>query len=189
MRRRGRGIRTALVLGLLLLGGCQQQEEPPRVRLWALAPPEVTLPGGEGPAPLRFAIALTIPPQQGYQLYGDLAEALGDKIGRPVHLIFRRTFSEVTDLVRSRQAELAHLCSRGYFQGRAGKMFSFAAPPGAPVPGPLEGRGQRPEAFFGRKLSITSHDRAVRAVAEGLGDGARGGGLGYGGGGGGGAGA
>ena len=216
-RGRGRGIRTALVLGLLLLGGCQQQEELPRVRLWALAPPEVPPPGGEGPAPLRFAIALTISPQQGYQLYGDLAEALGDKIGRPVHLIFRRTFSEVTDLVRSRQAELAHLCSRGYLQGRAdfgltavavpqvggrstypayvivsresdiaspreleGKIFSFADPPCAPVPVPLEGRGQRPEAFFGRKLSIMSHDRAVRAVAEGLADGALVDGLVYG---------
>src|SRR3989304_4372012 len=116
MRRRGRRIRTARVLGLLL-GGCPQPGELPRVRLWALAPPEVTPPGGEGPAPLRFAIAHTISPQQGYQLYGDLAEALGDKIGRPVHLIFRRTFSEVTDLVRSRQAELAHLCSRGFLQG------------------------------------------------------------------------
>jgi phosphonate transport system substrate-binding protein len=43
------------------------------------------------------------------------------------------------------------------------------------------GRGrQRPEAFFGRKLVIISHDRAIRAVAERLVDGALVDGLAYG---------
>ena len=209
MRRRGRWIRTALALGLLLLGGCQQQEELPRVRLWALAPPEVSPAGGDGQTPLRLAVALTISPQQAYQLYGDLAEALGRKIGRPIHLILRRTFAEVNDLVRSRQADMAYLCSRGFLQGRAdygltalavpevrarhressyvialaegevgspaeleGKAFAFADPPCAPDPFPLGHKGRRPEAFFKRTLAITGHDRSIRAVAEGLVDGA-----------------
>src|SRR3990172_3019779 len=200
---------AALFLGIFLLAGCSEREEPQRVRLWALAPPEFTQAEVDGLAPLRFAVALTISPQVGYRLYGDLTEAMGRKFGRPVHLLLRRTFSEVNDLLRSRQSEVAQLCSRGFLQGRAdfgvtalavpivngrksypsyvivsaeseigtpaelkGKSFAFADPLCAPEPFSV-GRGrQRPEAFFGRKLAITSHDRAIRAVAEGLVDGA-----------------
>ena len=175
------------------------------MRLWALAPPEVTPPDGSRPSPVRFAVALTISPQEGYQLYGDLAEAAGKEIGRPVQLILRRSFSEVNDLMRSRQAEIAQLCGRGFLQGRAdfglralavplvrgrkshpsyvivsaesevatlaeleGKVFAFADPLCAPEPFPAGRGGERPDGFFKRKLAITSHDRAIRAVAEGL---------------------
>jgi len=200
---------ATLSLGVFLLAGCSEQDEPPRVRLWALAPPEVTPTDADSRVPLRFAVALAVSPQEGYQLYGDLAEALGQKIGRPVHLILRRAFSEVNDLVRSREAEMAQLCSRGFLQGHAdfgltalavpvvnrrksrpsyvivsaeseigtpaelaGKTFAFADPLCAPEAFPAGRGGQRPEAFFRRKLLITSHDRAIRAVAEGLVDGA-----------------
>ncbi len=196
-------------MALVLLAGCSEREDLARVRLWALAPPEVVPTEGASRAPVRFAVTLTVSPQEGYQLYGDLTEALAQKIGRPVRLILRRTFSEVNDLVRSRQAELAQLCGRGFLQGRAdfglmalavpevrgrkshpayviasaeseisspgeleGKTFAFADPLCAPEPFPAGSRGRRPEAFFKRKLVITSHDRAIRAVAEGLVDGA-----------------
>lgn len=200
---------ATLVLGVFLLAGCSEREEPPRVRLWALAPPEITPAYEEGQAPLRFALALTISPQEGYQLYGDLTDALGQKIGRPVHLILRRTFSEVNDLVRSREADLAQVCSRGFLQGHAdfgltplaipvvkgrkshvsyvivsaeseigspgqleGRTFALADPQCAPGPPPAGRGGRGLEGFFKRKLAITSHDRAIRAVAEGLADGA-----------------
>src|SRR3972149_3539148 len=74
---------ATLSLGVVLLAGCSEQDEPPRGRLWALAPPEVTPTDADGRVPLRFAVALAVSPQEGYQLYGDLTEALGQKIGRP----------------------------------------------------------------------------------------------------------
>ena len=200
---------AAVFLGVLLLAGCSRQDEPPRVRLWALAPPEVTPVEVPGAAAIRFAVALTISPQEGYRLYGDLAEALGEKVGRPVHLILRRTFPETNDLVRSREADVAQLCSRGFLQGRRdfglvalavpvvkgrkttpsyvvvsaesevarpgeleGKAFAFADPPCAPEPFVVAREGQRHDGFFRRKLTIPSHDRAIRAVAEGLVEGA-----------------
>src|SRR3972149_1493087 len=61
----------------------------------------------------------------------------------------------------------------------AGKTFAFADPLCAPEAFPAGRGGQRPEAFFRRKLLITGHDRAIRAVAEGLVDGALVDGLGY----------
>ena len=207
---------ATLFLGVFLLAGCTEQEEPQMVRLWALAPPEVHL-EEDGQAVLRFAVALTISPQEGYRLYRDFTEVLGRRLNHPVHLILRRTFSEVNDLVRGREADLAQLCSRGFLQGRAdfglvavavpvmdgqtshpsyvivsaeneistpaelkGKTFAFVDPICAPEPF-LAGRGgQRLNGFFKRKLTITSHDRAIRAVAEGLVDGALVDGLVYG---------
>lgn len=205
----GQAAVAALAVALLLFAGCSEREELPRVRLWALAPPEVTPIGAEDEAPLRFAVALTISPQQGYQLYGDLAAALGRKIGRPVHLVLRRTFSEVNDLVRGRQVDVAHLCGRGFLRGRADfglaalvvpeargrrthpsfvivsaeseiaapselqeKTFAFADPVCAPEPFPGGRRVQPQESFFKRRVAITGHDRTIRAVAEGLVDGA-----------------
>lgn len=111
---------TAIVLLLFLgLSGCRERDDLRKVRLWAQAPPEVT-PLYEGDVvPLRFAIALTTSPQEGLRLYGELAEQLERMVGRPVHLMLRRTFSEVNDLVRSRQAEVVTLCHAGFLQGRA----------------------------------------------------------------------
>jgi phosphonate transport system substrate-binding protein len=215
MRRRSVRCFAALSLGVALLAGCSEQEEPQRVRLWALAPPEVHI-EEDGQSALHFAVALTVSPQEGYRLYGDLSEVLGQKIGRPVHLILRNTFSEVNDLVRSRQADLAQLCSRGFLQGRAdfglsalavavvngrtthpsyivvsaesdigtpgelkGKSFAFADPLCAREPF-AAGRGGQPlDGFFKQKLMIASHDRAIRAVGEGLVDGALVDGLDY----------
>lgn len=200
---------AAFFLGVLVLAGCSRQEEPPRVRLWALAPPEVTPVEARGRVPLRFAVALTISPQEGYRLYGDLAEALGRRIGRPVHLILRRSFAETNDLMRNRGADVAQLCSRGFLQGRTdfgltvlavpvvsgqkshpsyvivsaeseittpgeleAKAFALADPPCAPEQLPAARGVRRLDGSFRRKLLIFSHDRAVRAVAEGLVDGA-----------------
>ncbi len=206
---KGLRVLAALSLSMVLLAACSERDKPPRVRLWALAPPEITPIEESGRVPLRFAVALTISPQEGYRLYGDLTEGLGQKIGRPVRLILRRTFSEVNDLVRRREAEVAQLCSRGFFQGHAdfgltslavpvvngrtshssyviasaeseigtpggleGKTFAYADPLCVPEPFPAGRRGQRLDGFFKRKLTITSHDRAIRAVAEGQVDGA-----------------
>ncbi|MBI2890638.1 MAG: PhnD/SsuA/transferrin family substrate-binding protein [Nitrospirae bacterium] len=109
----------------LAISGCERGDAPTKVRLWALAPPEVTPLYEEGLSPLRFAVALMISPQEGFTIYGELAEYLGKKLNRPVQLILRRTSSEVNDLVRNRHVEAAILCDYGYAQGR--KDFGLQA--------------------------------------------------------------
>ena len=119
------GVLTTLFFSVFLLQGCSKREEVPKARLWALAPPEVTSIKPESPPPLRFAVALTISPHAGYQLYRDFTEVLGRRINRSVHLVLRGSLSEVNDLMRSHQADLALLCARGFLQGHAG--FGLAA--------------------------------------------------------------
>ena len=191
---------TIAMILLVGISGCSKRERIEKVRLWALAPPEVTSIKPESPPPLRFAVALTISPQEGYQLYRDFTEVLGLRIKRSVHLVLRGSLSEVNDLMRSHQAELAQLCARGFLQGHAdfglaalavpelrgwksypsyvvvpaeseitsltelrGKTVAFADPLCTPEPFPLLGPGRFP---------IRYHDRAIRAVGEGLADGA-----------------
>ena len=193
------GVLTTLFFSVLLQG-CSEREEVPKVRLWALAPPEVASIKPESPPPLRFAVALTISPQEGYQLYQDFTEVLGLRIKRSVHLVLRGSLSEVNDLMRNHQADLALLCARGFLQGHAefglaalavpelrgwtsypsyivvsaeseitsltelrGKTMAFADPLCTPEPFPLLGSGRFP---------IRYHDRAIRAIGEGLADGA-----------------
>jgi len=206
----GRPQAAAIALLLFLgMSGCRERDDLRKVRLWALAPPEVT-PLYEEVEPLRFAVALMISPREGFRIYGGLAEHLGSKLNRPVQLILRRTSAEVNDLVRNRQVEAAFLCSYGYIQGRKdfglealadpqvrgrifhpsyiivpadsevetlgqlrGRAFAFADPlcrPGEPAL-PWE-KGERPGAFLKRHLVIYGHDRAIKAVAENLVDGA-----------------
>lgn len=115
----GRPQAAAITLILFLgIAGCRERDDLRKVRLWALAPPEVTPLYEEGVVPLRFAVALMISPREGFKIYGGLAEHLGKRLNRPVQLILRRTPSEVNDLMRKRQAEVAFLCSNGYSQGR-----------------------------------------------------------------------
>lgn len=207
----GRPQAAAIVLLLFLgISGCRERDDLRKVRLWALAPPEVTPLYEEDVVPLRFAVALMISPREAFKIYGELAEHLGKRLNRPVQLILRRTSSEVNDLVRNRQVEAAFLCGYGYIQGRKdfglealavpqvhgrtlhpsyiivpadsevetveqlrGRVFAFADPLCSPGGSALPwGEGGRPEAFFKRHLVIYGHDRAIKAVAENLVDGA-----------------
>ena len=203
---------AAAIALLLFLGisGCRERDDLRKVRLWALAPPEVAPLYEEDGVPLRFAVALMISPREGFRIYGELAEHLGKRLNRPVQLILRRTSSEVNDLVRNGQVEAAFLCGYGYIQGRKdfglealavpqvrgrtfypfyiivpadsevetleqlrGRVFAFADPVCSPGEPALPwGEGEQPEAFFKRHLIIYGHDRAIKAVAENLVDGA-----------------
>lgn len=206
-----RWLQAVIILLIFLeISGCEEGDAPRKVRLWALAPPEVNPLYEENVAPLRLAVALVISPREGFKLYEELAEYLGKKINRPTQLIFRRTFSEVNDLVRNRQVDTAFLCSYGYIQGRKdfgmealavplvhgqtshpfyiivptdseietleqlkGRVFAFAYPLCNPDNLGLSwGKGEQPEAFFKKYLIIYNHDRAIKAVTEGLVDGA-----------------
>ena len=194
------GILTTLFFSVFLPQGCSKQEELPKVRLWALAPPETTSSQPASPPPLHFAVALTISPQAGYQLYRDFAEVLGRKINGSVQVVLRGSLSEVNDLIRSRQADMALLCARGFLQGHAGFGLTALAVPElrgwksypsyivVPAESEIASLSQltgktmafadplcTPEPFplLGPgRFPIRYHDRAINAIAEGLADGA-----------------
>lgn len=109
-----------MIAMILLVGisGCGERDEIRKVRLWALAPPEVAPPYKEGVIPLRVAVLLMISPQETFKNYEELAEHVGKKLNRPVKLIFRWASSQISNLVSNRQVEAAFLCSNEYILGR-----------------------------------------------------------------------
>lgn len=116
----------AVAIALLALAGCGEQENPyPKVRLNK----KVELAGvrqGDGQAlaqprrelPLRVAIASILSPAKNLESYHDLLAYLERRLERPVELVQRMTYAEVNDLMRTRQIDLAFVCTLAYIEGK-----------------------------------------------------------------------
>ncbi|MSP13471.1 MAG: phosphate/phosphite/phosphonate ABC transporter substrate-binding protein [Chloroflexi bacterium] len=68
-------------------------------------------------APLRLAVAAIFSPQSTAESYHNLAAYLGQKLGRPVQLIQRRTYAEVNNLIAKNEVDLAFVCTSAYVDG------------------------------------------------------------------------
>jgi phosphonate transport system substrate-binding protein len=67
--------------------------------------------------PLKVAIAAVISPQGSAESYAPLLDYLSKKLGRPVERVQRRTYSEVNDLVRRGEVDIAFVCTSSYLVG------------------------------------------------------------------------
>lgn len=67
--------------------------------------------------PLRVAIAAVISPQGSAESYAPLLEYLSQQLDRPVERVQRRTYSEVNELVRNGEVDLAFVCTSAYLSG------------------------------------------------------------------------
>lgn len=70
-----------------------------------------------GPRPIRIAVAAVLSPSGNVQSYTALAAYIGEKTGRPVELVQRRTYAEVNDLVAAAEVDLAFVCTSAYIAG------------------------------------------------------------------------
>lgn len=59
-----------------------------------------------------------ISPEKTLGAYRLLADYLGQRLGRPASTLQRASYSEVQELLRSGQADLAHVCTYSYVQGQ-----------------------------------------------------------------------
>ncbi|NOZ48904.1 MAG: phosphate/phosphite/phosphonate ABC transporter substrate-binding protein [Chloroflexi bacterium] len=67
--------------------------------------------------PLRIAVAAIISPQGNVESYANLATYLGERLGRPVELVQRRTYAEVNELIANGTVDLAFVCTSAYVDG------------------------------------------------------------------------
>lgn len=107
------------MLIVLTLASCAPQSEIPEagfVDLDDLQP----LPTSEGEQvrPLRVAIAAVISPQGTAESYAPLVDYLGEKLGRPIEILQRRTYAEINELLRTGEVDLAFVCTSSYLLGR-----------------------------------------------------------------------
>ncbi|MBI4606526.1 MAG: PhnD/SsuA/transferrin family substrate-binding protein, partial [Planctomycetes bacterium] len=101
----------------LLAGRAPPASSLARVDLGGAHPAPAAGTGG-GPAPLRVAVAAMISPKTTHGAYEGLLRHVGDRLGRPVELVQRKTYGEVNDLLERGEIDLAFVCSGPFAAGR-----------------------------------------------------------------------
>jgi phosphonate transport system substrate-binding protein len=70
-----------------------------------------------GMPPLRVAVAAMLSPQTTTRDYDRLIAYLENRLDRPVELVQRSTYAETNELLRTRQVDLAFVCTGAYVRG------------------------------------------------------------------------
>lgn len=79
------------------------------------SPPSASVPAANV---VRMAVGSMLTPVATADLYGELAEYLAQRLGRPVEMVQGKTYAEVNDLVKSKEVALALVCTNPYLEGR-----------------------------------------------------------------------
>jgi len=77
----------------------------------------------------RVAVAAMISPKETFVSYHYLLDYIGDRLGREVHLIQRKTYGEINELFGEGQIDLAFICSGPYVAGKDKYGFEALAIP------------------------------------------------------------
>jgi phosphonate transport system substrate-binding protein len=145
----------ALALALLLLLGplsCSDQEAV-RVDFTQTTPAarsEVRASQGS----LRVAVGAMISPRETFDLYRQLLEYLGRRLGRDLEFVQRQTYGEINELLHKGEIDLAFICSGPYVTGK--KAYGFA-PLAVPV---MHG------SHFYRSYLIVNNDKPYHSLED-----------------------
>lgn len=122
--------RAALSLGLAcLLSGCVRDPDTIVVDFHKTVPtkkPTQELPRSPS---LRVAVGAMISPKETFIYYRQLIEYIGMKMGRPIELVQRKTYSEINQLLGRGEIDLAFICSGPYAGGKEQHGFEVLAAP------------------------------------------------------------
>ncbi len=66
---------------------------------------------------LRIAVGAIISPAKSLTFYEDIFDYIGEKLGRGVEMVQRKTYAEVNVLMKERRIDAAFVCSRPYVEG------------------------------------------------------------------------
>lgn len=116
MRVRYGTILCALI-GFCLLSGCAS-DEPEPIRL-DFTKVETDISGSTvDEKVLKVAIAAMTSPEETLRYYHDLVTIVGQRLGRPIQLVHRKTYAEVNALLQGGEIDLAFVCSGGYVDAK-----------------------------------------------------------------------
>ena len=109
------------VVGLFLIGAAiyLSQSNPARsAKRISLQPSQgkvVSLP--QDTDRLRIAVGAIISPAESLTFYEDIFDYIGEKLGREVEMVQRKTYTEVNFLMKEGRIDAAFVCSRPYVEG------------------------------------------------------------------------
>jgi phosphonate transport system substrate-binding protein len=106
---------AVLVLSLAGCSALSEVDSNPSIDFSLREPlPEV---GSIEPQPLRIAVAAILSPEGTVESYTELAEYLGEQLGRPAQIVQRRTYAEVNALIAANEVDVAFVCTSAYVAG------------------------------------------------------------------------
>lgn len=68
--------------------------------------------------PIKIAVGAVLTPEEGHGYYRQFLDYIGEKLHRSAEYIDRQTYSEINDLLRNTEVDMAFICSRPYVEGR-----------------------------------------------------------------------
>jgi phosphonate transport system substrate-binding protein len=78
---------------------------------------------------LKVAVAAIISPKETFAYYRQLLDYIGQKLGREIQFIQRKTYGEINELLARSQIDLAFICSGPYVVGKEKHGFELLATP------------------------------------------------------------
>ena len=121
--------RITLLLSLAILYGCSDRGEAKVVDLSETIPVERP---GEQPPPsdaLQVAVASMISPKETFANYRRLLHYIGNRVGKDIELIQRKTYVEINELLGKGEIDLAFTCSGPYALGKEEYHLQLLAAP------------------------------------------------------------
>jgi phosphonate transport system substrate-binding protein len=67
---------------------------------------------------LKVAVAAIISPKETFIYYRQLLDYIGNKMGREIQFVQRKTYGEINELLAKSQIDLAFICSGPYVVGK-----------------------------------------------------------------------
>jgi phosphonate transport system substrate-binding protein len=117
------------ILVLLFLYGCTQEGDTRVVDFSKTIPVARPGAGASSRPSLRVAVGAMVSPKETFVYYRQLLDYLGNKLGREVELVQRKTYGEVNELIGKGQIDLAFICSGPYATGKGKYGFELMATP------------------------------------------------------------
>ncbi|GAB4337160.1 MAG: phosphate/phosphite/phosphonate ABC transporter substrate-binding protein [Desulfobulbaceae bacterium] len=119
-----------IALTLLLVSGCDRQgSEARKVSLADTVTQEKEVTPEATGNQLRVAVAAILSPQASFTAYRDMLAYLERRLSMPVHLVQRRTYKEVNELLGENRLDMAFVCTGAYvIEGSKHGMELLVAP-------------------------------------------------------------
>ncbi len=124
-----------LIIGLILAtivvtSGCGSDSDVVVVNFsGAVAAVEHPISAEPESAQLKVAVAAIISPKETFAYYRQLLDYIGQKLGREIQFIQRKTYGEINELLARSQIDLAFICSGPYVVGKEKHGFELLATP------------------------------------------------------------
>ncbi len=110
------GILSAFfIAGVIYLNQVQPAGAKKRISLQPSPTKIVSLP--QHTDKLKIAVGAIISPAKSLTFYEDIFDYIGEKLGRGVEMVQRKTYAEVNFLLKERRIDAAFVCSRPYVEG------------------------------------------------------------------------